>query len=75
MKVLIADDEKNIRDSIAAYIATEGAETSVASDGLEARALLEDEAFDCLILDLRMPKMDGLSVLAWLQEAGPPTPV
>ncbi len=75
MKVLIADDEKNIRDSIAAFITSEGVETAVAADGAEARALLENEAFDCLILDLRMPKMDGLAVLAWLQEAGPPTPV
>ncbi len=75
MKVLIADDEKNIRDSIAAFIASEGIQTLVAADGMEARALLEDEAFDCLILDLRMPRMDGLALLAWLQEAGPPTPV
>ena len=75
MRVLIADDEKNIRDSIAAFIASEGMEASVASDGAEARALLESEAFDCLILDLRMPKMDGLALLAWLQEAGPPVPV
>ena len=75
MKVLVADDEKNIRDSIAAFIKAEGIESAVAADGAEARALLEEEAFECLILDLRMPKMDGLSLLAWLQEAGPPVPV
>jgi two-component system, NtrC family, response regulator AtoC len=75
MKVLIADDEKNIRDSISAYLRAEGIENAVAADGAEARALLEEEAFECLILDLRMPKMDGLSLLAWLQEAGPPVPV
>ncbi len=75
MKVLVADDEKNIRDSIAAYLAAEGIETSVAADGAEARARLEAEAFDALILDLRMPKVDGLAILGWLQEAGPPLPV
>jgi two-component system response regulator AtoC len=75
MKVLVADDEKNIRDSVAAYLAAEGIETSVAADGAEARARLEAEAFDGLILDLRMPRMDGLAILAWLQEAGPPVPV
>ncbi len=75
MRVLIADDEKNIRDSIAAYMAAEGIETAVAADGAEARSLLETEAFDCLVLDLRMPKMDGLALLGWLQEAGPPVPV
>ena len=75
MKILVADDEKNIRDSIAAYLAAEGIETSVAADGVEARARLEAEAFDGLILDLRMPRVDGLAILGWLREAGPPVPV
>ena len=75
MRVLIADDEKNIRESIAAYLASEGIETATAADGAQARARLEDEAFDGLVLDLRMPKLDGLAVLAWLQEEGPPVPV
>jgi two-component system response regulator AtoC len=75
MRVLIADDEKNIRQSIAQYIEAEGIRTAVAADGIEARALLESEAFDGLVLDLRMPRMDGLALLAWLQESGPAVPV
>ena len=75
MKVLIADDEKNIRDSIATFLSSENLEASVAADGTEAQALLESEAFDCLILYLRMPRMDGLALLGWLQEEGPPVPV
>ena len=75
MRVLVADDEKNIRDSVAAYISAEGIEASTAADGAEARALLENEAFDGLILDLRMPRLDGLGLLAWLQESGPRVPV
>ena len=74
MKVLIADDEQNIRESIARYIAAEGIETATASDGAEARARLMEEAFDGLVLDLRMPKLDGLVLLSWLQEEGPPVP-
>ena len=74
MKVLVADDEKNIRDSIATYIAAEGIQTVTAADGAEARARLESEAFDGLVLDLRMPRADGLAVLAWLQESGPAVP-
>jgi two-component system, NtrC family, response regulator AtoC len=74
LKVLVADDEKNIRESIAAYIAAEGIETATAADGAAARALLESEVFDALVLDLRMPVMDGLAVLAWLRDAGPPVP-
>jgi two-component system response regulator AtoC len=74
MKVLVADDEKNIRDSIATYIAAEGIQTVTAADGAETRARLESEAFDGLVLDLRMPRGDGLAVLAWLQESGPAVP-
>jgi len=74
MRILVADDEKNIRDSIARYLAAEGMTAAVASDGAEARALLEAEAFDGLVLDLRMPGMDGLAVLEWLRQEGPPVP-
>jgi two-component system, NtrC family, response regulator AtoC len=74
VRVLIADDEKNIRDSIAAYIADEGIETATAADGAAARALLESESFDGLVLDLRMPKIDGLELLRWLKESGPDVP-
>jgi two-component system response regulator AtoC len=74
VKVLIADDEKNIRESIAAYIAAEGIETATAADGISAQALLETDVFDGLVLDLRMPAMDGLALLTWLRDAGPPVP-
>ena len=74
MKVLIADDEQNIRESIARYIAAEGIETATAADGAQAQALLMEMAFDGLVLDLRMPKLDGLALLSWLQEEGPPVP-
>jgi DNA-binding NtrC family response regulator len=74
VRVLIADDEKNIRDAIAAYIAGEGIETVTAADGAAARALLESEAFDGAVLDLRMPKLGGLELLKWLKEEGPDVP-
>jgi two-component system response regulator AtoC len=74
MKVLIADDEKNIRQSVAQYLEAEGIRTATAADGEAARALLESEAFDGLVLDLRMPRMDGLALLTWMQESGPAVP-
>ncbi len=75
MRVLVADDEKNIRQSIASYISAEGMEAAAAADGAEAQALLTQQSFDAMVLDLRMPVMDGLSLLAWLKEEGPPVPV
>ncbi len=74
MRILIADDERNIRESIAKYVAAEGIASATAADGMEARALLESEAFDALILDLRMPRLDGLALLSWLREEGPSVP-
>jgi len=75
MKVLVADDEKNIRESIAAYLAAEGFAADTAADGVQARARLEADAYDALILDLRMPRADGLEILGWLKEDGPRVPV
>jgi two-component system, NtrC family, response regulator AtoC len=74
VRVLVADDEKNIRESVARYLAEEGFQVETAAEGTAARALLESEPFDGLVLDLRMPGMDGLAVLSWMQEAGPPVP-
>jgi two-component system response regulator AtoC len=74
MKVLIADDEKNIRDSLASFLRNAGLEARTAADGEQARALLEDESFDALVADLRMPKLGGLELLAWLGEEGPRVP-
>lgn len=74
MKVLIADDEQNIRESIARYIEAEGIATATAADGAQAKALLMEEAFDGLVLDLRMPRLDGLALLAWLADEGPAVP-
>jgi two-component system response regulator AtoC len=74
MRILIADDERNIRDSLASYLAKEGIECATAADGAAARALLESESFDAMVLDLRMPRMDGLELLAWSAESGPRVP-
>jgi two-component system, NtrC family, response regulator AtoC len=74
VKLLIADDEPNIRESIARFLASEGMDCTIAADGLQARMLLETEHFDGLVLDLRMPGLDGLSLLSWLRESGPSVP-
>jgi two-component system response regulator AtoC len=74
MRVLIADDERNIRDSLASYLSKEGFECATAVDGASARARLEAESFDAMVLDLRMPKLDGLELLSWSMESGPRVP-
>lgn len=75
MRVLIVDDEDNLRKTLARYLSTEGWEISEASNGLSAKKILEEKTFDALALDLRMPGMDGLELLEWLMSEGPAVPV
>jgi two-component system response regulator AtoC len=70
MRVLIADDEKNIRRTVAEYLALEGIECLQAENGLSARKILAEEAVDGLVVDLRMPGMSGQALLEWLQAEG-----
>lgn len=74
LRVLIIDDEKNLRDSIAAYLQTEGIEAHTAASGEAGKALLEAERFDAVVVDLKMPGMSGLDFLTWLKEGGPLLP-
>ncbi|HPC72847.1 MAG TPA: response regulator, partial [Treponema sp.] len=74
MRILIIDDEKNLRDSIAAYLESEGMEARTAASGEAGKALLETERFDAVVVDLRMPGMSGLDFLAWLKDGGPLVP-
>ena len=64
-KILIVDDEIGIREVVKEYALINGYEVAEASDGFEAIALVEQEDFDCIILDVMMPKLDGFS--AWKQ--------
>jgi two-component system response regulator AtoC len=75
MRVLVVDDERNIRESIERYLQMSGLEVATAENGLSAQRLLRDEAFAAGIIDLRMPGMDGLSLLRWLRDEGQRLPV
>jgi two-component system response regulator AtoC len=75
VKVLVVDDEKNIRESVERYLRLEGLETVSAENGLSAQRLLAEQAFAAAIVDLRMPGLDGLALLAWLREQGLRVPV
>lgn len=75
MKILIVDDEKNIRENLAKYFSLENIDTTVASNGISAKKYLEEESFDLAIVDLKMPGMDGLELLKWINDKGPSIPV
>jgi two-component system, NtrC family, response regulator AtoC len=75
MKILIVDDERNIRESMKRLFALDGIDAETASDGLEATALLKDEGFDAVVLDLKMPGMGGQELLEWIRSEGIRAPV
>lgn len=68
IRVLIADDEKEIRELLKKYIERELYLADVARDGEEALALFEQNTYNLIILDLMMPKIDGIEVCRKLRE-------
>ncbi len=67
-KILIADDEPEIRDMIKEYLDFAEYEYKEASDGLLAQTMLKQDSFDLVILDIMMPGIDGISVLKELRK-------
>jgi DNA-binding NtrC family response regulator len=74
-RILIADDELNIRKVLSALLRREGYEVLTAKDGQEAMELLQAGKVQVVITDLKMPIMDGLEVLRFVQRNHPQIPV
>jgi DNA-binding response OmpR family regulator len=74
-RILIVDDEPNVRLMLRTALESSGYRVLEAVDGLDALAQLERSPCDLVLLDLRMPKLDGMGTLARLRERGHATPV
>ena len=74
-KVLVIDDEPGVRELISESLRISEITAVQAADGLEALSLLRREKFDLLILDINMPKLDGLALLEKLRTEGMSVPV
>lgn len=66
--VLVTDDDQDIRDGIEIYLRNEGYHVLKAADGLEALHLLENNEVHCIILDIMMPNMDGITATFKIRE-------
>ncbi len=69
-RILIAEDEPRIASFLEKGLRANGYTTVTVDDGKSAAALARDEDFDLLVLDLGLPKMDGMEVLAHLRAQG-----
>ena len=70
--VLVADDDQGVRDTTAAILRSVGFDVVEAQDGDAALAECAKASFNVLVLDVRMPKRDGISVVETLAPEPPP---
>ncbi|MDA1222160.1 MAG: sigma-54 dependent transcriptional regulator [Planctomycetota bacterium] len=75
MKILLVEDEKTIAVTLTDDLEAAGHDVVHEADGTRGIARLREEAFDCVITDVRLPGADGLKVLAAAKEARPGTEV
>lgn len=75
VRCLVVDDEEKVRDVVARVLTNEGFECRQAASGVDALALLEQEACDLAILDIQMPVMDGTQLLAEIRLRWPDSAV
>lgn len=75
MRVLVVEDEARIADDVRRGLERAGFAVDLARDGEEAWFQADVETYDAMILDLGLPKLDGITVLKRLRAAGNATPI
>ncbi len=75
MNILLAEDEKNLGQILKRSLEEEGYAVDLVTDGVEAVSSFMDKAYDFVLLDLKMPKLDGISALRLIKKVNPTVPV
>src|SRR6187200_2440429 len=73
LKLLFADDEKSLQTLMSNELPRLGHEVTVCPDGLTAVAALERNTYDCILVDLDMPGLNGIQVISRCKELSPDT--
>ena len=74
-KILVVDDEENIRELYREEFEEMGFEVTTVADAIQALALMNTKTFDLVTLDMRMPDMDGIEALRKMKEKNSSLPV
>jgi DNA-binding response OmpR family regulator len=74
-RILIVDDDRNLTTLLSTILKLDGLDVLTAADGASALRLLESEQVDAIVLDLRMPGMDGRALFREMRARGNNTPV
>jgi two-component system OmpR family response regulator len=75
MRVLLAEDEVRLAATVAGFLREAGMAVDTAANGIDALHLAQTESYNALVLDLGLPKLDGMSVLNMLRSGKIDTPV
>lgn len=74
-RILIVEDDKEIREGIEIYLKNQGYQVLLAADGIEGLAWIEKEEIHLAIVDVMMPRMDGITMMMKVREKGYDFPV
>ena len=75
MRILVVDDDRAVRESLRRSLAFNGYTVDLAEDGVEALEAIANERPDALVLDVMMPRLDGLEVCRQLRSSGDDLPI
>jgi DNA-binding response OmpR family regulator len=74
-RVLVVDDDASIREALEELLSSAGHEVLLAENGEHALTVLDGKSVDCIVLDLRMPRMDGEAFAARFRDHGGAAPI
>lgn len=75
LKLLLVEDDDRIRDLFTRFLTASGHEVRQAGDGQEAVETIRRQSFDLVIMDVKMPRLDGVSALSQIRATAPSTKV
>jgi len=75
LRILVVEDDEKIRDCFAQFFKLKGHHVTEAKHGAQAVSLAGAEAFDLILMDVKMPKLDGLSACTQIRQIAPTTKV